>query len=150
MKKTLFLFGLLLFIGLSGQINAQKKKTSFNVDKNKLAVNGYDVVSYFTSDAPVLGTETYQTTYDGAIFHFANEANLKTFKKSPKKYIPQYGGYCAYGIAKGGKYAIDPLTFKITDGRLFLFYNKRGTNTLTLWNQDENQFLKAADGNWKE
>ena len=72
------------------------------------------------------------------------------FLKTPSNYEPQYGGWCAYAMgAKGTKVEIDPETFKIKDGKLFLFYHKLFTNTLLSWNKDEDNLNREADKNWK-
>ena len=72
------------------------------------------------------------------------------FKKDPTQYEPQYGGWCAYAMgSKGEKVPIDPETFKITNGKLYLFYNKFFNNTLTSWNKDEPGLMNKANGNWK-
>lgn len=149
MKTRNFLFALIFMLVAIGQTSAQSE-TMFSVNEQNIAVSGYDVVSYFTANKAMKGSESYQATHEGATFYFSSKKNLKTFKKDPNKYVPQYGGYCAYAVAKGGKYPVNPETFKIVEGRLFLFYNKDGTNTLTLWNKDEATFLKAADASWNK
>ncbi|MDB2385319.1 YHS domain-containing protein [Polaribacter sp.] len=118
--------------------------------KKGYVADGYDVVAYF-SDKAVEGKKEFTTSYDGVKYKFSTKENLEKFKKSPKKYIPQYGGYCAYAIgAKSQKVKIDPETYEIRDGKLYLFYNAWGTNTLTLWNEEGADQLKAkADKNWE-
>jgi len=84
-------------------------------------------------------------------FKFASQENLNTFKENPDKFLPQYGGYCAYAIAlKSKKVGINPETFEIRDGKLYLFYNSWGTNTLKLWKKNILKGLqKKADKNWE-
>lgn len=125
------------------------------IGKNKVAIGGYDVVSYFQGVAPKVGSSSYQFTHLGVIYYFANEANKSTFIKNPGAYLPQYDGYCAYAIGKQGKkVTIDPKTYKITDGRLFLFYNGStgfsGTqfNSLKPWVVEESELIKKSDANW--
>ena len=82
---------------------------------------------------------------------FANEPNLNKFKATPEKYEPVYGGWCAYAMGeKGEKVEVDPETFKILDGRLYLFYNSWGNNTLTKWNKNEKTLKMQGDQNWKK
>ncbi len=139
----------LLSIFLTISVFSQNKV--YNVKKGAVA-NGYDVVAYFSNMA-VKGTPKFSTTYDGVSFRFYSEQNLQTFKKNPKKYIPQYGGYCAYAIGKmnGKKVGINPKTYEIRDGKLYLFYNSWGTNTLKSWLKDNPEELrKKADENWSK
>lgn len=124
------------------------QKDNYNVKKGAVA-NGYDVVAYFSNKA-VKGRKKLSYTYDNVAFHFSSKENLNTFKSNPKKYVPQYGGYCAYAIGvKGEKVGINPKTFEIRDGKLYLFYNSWGTNTLKLWLDENPEELKEkADKNW--
>ena len=127
----------------------QKRVQSFNLEKG-LAVQGYDVVAYF-SGKPVKGNASIAAVYEGVRYHFANEANKEIFKKNAAKYEPQYGGWCAYAMgANGEKVEIDPETFKIVNGKLYLFYNKRFNNTLKTWNKDEQSLKAKADVNWSK
>lgn len=120
----------------------------YNVGKDKLAVEGYDVVAYF-EDKAIPGTNEHTTTHQGIHYRFSNAGNLKTFNSNPHKYIPKYGGWCAYAMAETGeKVEINPKTFKVIDGRLYLFYNKFFNNTLEKWNKNEKELLPKADNNW--
>lgn len=136
----------ILLVLISTTLVAQE----YNVKKGAVA-NGYDVVAYFSNKA-VKGNKQITTKYDGVSFRFSSKENLNSFKKNPKKYIPQYGGYCAYAIGKTGeKVNINPKTFEIRDGKLYLFYNSWGTNTLELWQKEGASELKSnADKNWKK
>ncbi|GAB5398496.1 MAG: YHS domain-containing (seleno)protein [Aureisphaera sp.] len=119
--------------------------------KNNYAAEGYDVVSYF-QDNPQKGDKQFSHTHEGVRYKFASQENLKIFQDSPDKYIPQYGGYCAYAIAKKGeKVGVNPKTFVITDGKLYLFYNSWGVNTLEKWNDEgSEQLQKEADKRWQD
>ncbi len=128
--------------------------TAQNIDynlKKGFVVNGYDVVSYFNNN-PMEGNKKYKATFEGVNYKFSSEKNLNEFNKNQKKYIPQYGGYCAYAIAvKSEKVSINPETFLIKDGKLYLFYNAWGTNTLNLWKQNnEEQLQETGDTNWEK
>ena len=115
------------------------------------AVQGYDVVSYFNKEAKE-GSKEFSTEHDGVKFYFSSKENLATFKKNPTKYIPQYGGFCAYAVgAYGKKVSINPETYEIRGGKLYLFYNKGNTNTLNLWvKEGPEELKKKADNNWKK
>ncbi|WP_439130140.1 YHS domain-containing (seleno)protein [Polaribacter sp.] len=123
---------------------------NYNLKKGFVAA-GYDVVSYFQNKAEK-GDNNFITKFDGVNFKFSSKENLEIFKKNPKKYIPAYGGFCAYAIGvKGKKVDINPKTFEIRDEKLYLFYNSWGTNTLQLWKDEGAAVLqKKADKNWKK
>lgn len=120
----------------------------YNLKKGYVA-EGYDVVSYF-SDTAAKGEKKYTAEFDAVKFKFASKKNLETFKSSPKKYVPAYGGYCAYAIGKKAeRVSINPETFEIRDGKLYLFYNSWGTNTFALWQEQGAEQMKVkADRNW--
>ena len=111
--------------------------------------NGYDVVSYFQK-GPKKGSSKFTFTYDGARFRFSSDANLNLFKANPEKYIPEYGGWCAYAIgAKNSKVPIDPETYEIRNGKLYLFYNAFFNNTHTSWLEEgADELIKKGDKNW--
>jgi YHS domain-containing protein len=108
------------------------------------AVGGYDAVSYF-SGAPVQGSGDFKTTWKDAEWRFASQANLDAFKASPENYAPQYGGYCAYAVAKGATAPGDPTVYKVVDGKLYL---NLSSSVQSLWVKDIPGFIKAADKNW--
>ncbi|MDO6743278.1 YHS domain-containing (seleno)protein [Tenacibaculum soleae] len=144
MKNLLFL----LFITSSFNLAAQK--TSYNTKKGFVA-EGYDVVSYFVNKKPLIGKKKFQTTYDGVKFKFSSEKNLQTFNESPTKYVPQYGGFCAYAVAeRNKKMYIDPKYYEIRDGKLYLFYNPWIGSALENWQEgDVEKRREKGDINWK-
>jgi YHS domain-containing protein len=137
---------LLLSLFFAASAIAQAKQ---NLNQKGVAVEGYDVVAYVKSNQAVKGKAQWAVSYQDAVYHFSNEANKETFKKNPAAYVPQYGGWCAYAMGKyGGLVEIDPETFKVVDGKLYLFYNKTFNNTLPLWNKDESNLKSTADKTW--
>lgn len=149
MKKVLFVSALIF--SLSSFVQAQDanlRKTQFNLEKG-IAIQGYDPVAYFTQNKAVEGDKANAVFYAGVTYYFSSAANKELFKKDPAKYEPQYGGWCAYAMgAKGEKVEIDPETFKITNGKLYLFYHSWTNNTLNKWNKDEQALKAKADANW--
>lgn len=121
---------------------------SVNSDKG-VAVGGYDVVSYFQVAGPQKESNQYAAQYGGHTYYFMNVQNKDIFLKYPDRYLPQYGGWCAYAMGKDGtKVDVDPKTYKVIEGKLYLFYNKFFNNTLNKWNQDEVKLKSKADKNW--
>ncbi|MFB9295422.1 YHS domain-containing (seleno)protein [Persicitalea jodogahamensis] len=117
--------------------------------KGGLAIEGYDPVSYFKGK-PVEGTKEFNKQYQGGTYRFASAQNQDEFAKNPDKYVPKYGGWCAYAMADGNKVSIDPETYKIIDGRLYLFYHTILSNTLRKWNEDEQNLHQKADAAWQK
>jgi YHS domain-containing protein len=152
MKQTR-LFTLALMLTLSvGFIFAQTddaRKKNYNIKKN-VAIEGYDPVSYF-DNKPREGKSNFALQQHGITYWFSSQANLSKFKISPEKYEPAYGGWCAYAMGETGeKVKIDPETYKIVEGKLHLFYNFWGNNTLNDWNKNENTLKAKGDQNWKK
>lgn len=148
---SVFAFLIALFCCVNSAYSQSKRLKHFNTKKSKLAIKGYDPVSYFTEGKATKGNPKIAHTYSGIVYRFKNAANRNAFKQNPAKYEPMYGGWCAYafGLDKPSKVDINPRTFKIIQGKLYLFYNKLGTNTLKLWNKDEAQLKTKADKNWQ-
>ena len=149
MKKLLFC--LLLSFSLFGfSQNTQQRTANFNVEK-KLAIKGYDPVAYFKLNKAVKGKPELAYMHDGIVYHFSSKENKDVFAKNPAAYEPQYGGWCAFAMGDyGKKVEVNPETFKITDGKLYLFYNAFLNNTLKDWNKDEKNLKAKADVNWKK
>ena len=132
-------------------------KKYFNLDENDLAMQGYDGVEYLDNQQAVKGKEDYVAIHNGVRYYFVNEQNRKTFEGSPEKYVPAYGGWCAFGLGmqdnngfSADKYAVDPQTFKVTGGRVHLFYNVGNYNALDYWEKDSIAIQKRAKEFWAD
>lgn len=152
MKNILILLFILSASVIRSSAQGQTvRKQQFNIEKSGLAIEGYDPVAYFNGNKPVEGKKDITATYEGITYRFASTQNRDEFNKNPSKYEPQYGGWCAYAMgAKGEKVEVDPETFKIVNGKLYLFYNKYFNNTLKSWNKDEARLKASADQSWKK
>lgn len=136
----------LLHANLNAQTNLRTK--NFNLD-NRVAIQGYDPVAYFTTGVATKGNKDLVAVAEGITYLFATTSNKELFLKDFKKYEPQYGGWCAYAMGfSGEKVEIDPATFKILNGKLYLFYHSWINNTLNKWNKDEINLKNKADKNW--
>ena len=149
MKLIPFLLAICLFsLASFAQDPGALRKKHFNLD-NGLAIKGYDPVTYFTQNKAVKGKKELAVFHQGILYYFSSVENKEAFKAAPFKYEPEYGGWCAYAMGNSGeKVSIDPETFKLLNGKLYLFYNRYFTNTLKDWNKNEAALKKNADVNW--
>jgi YHS domain-containing protein len=118
-----------------------------NLNKQNVAIEGYDPVSYFTG-YPVVGNPQITSTYGEATYYFTSEDNKAKFDADPEHYIPQYGGFCAVAVSEGKLVPVDPETYKVTDDKLYLFYNGEHGNTKPQWEADEATMKAKADTAW--
>lgn len=116
-----------------------------NLDRVGLAIRGFDPVAYFVEGKPVAGRNEIVATHAGATYRFASAANRDAFVAAPEKYLPQYGGYCAYAAALGKKADGDPQVWRIVGGRLYLNFNR---SIGERWSADEKGFIAKGDANW--
>ncbi|WP_298914716.1 YHS domain-containing (seleno)protein [uncultured Algimonas sp.] len=112
-----------------------------------LAVQGYDVVSYQTPGEPVEGLARFSADHDGATYRFSDQANLDAFTADPARFVPAYGGFCAYGVSKGKKFDADPEAYTVVDGRLYLNVSKRVRKT---WLKKRDAHIDQAETRWTD
>ncbi len=148
--KKIFLTVIIALVVMSVSAQTVSKRTSeFNLE-NKIAIQGYDPVAYFKQSKAMKGKKEWTAIYQGVEYHFSSVVNKELFLKTPTVFEPQFGGWCAYAMGDSGeKVEINPETFKILEGKLYLFYNAYFTNTLKSWNKDEANLKKKAESNWK-
>lgn len=112
-----------------------------------LALHGYDPVAYFTQGRPVRGEDGLAYVHDGAAYRFSSEEHRAAFEADPARYLPAYGGFCAYGVAVGKKFDGDPHFWRIEDDRLYLNLNREINETFL---EDVDGNIAQADDNWVE
>lgn len=110
-----------------------------------LAIHGYDPVAFFTEGKARLGDARYTVAHDDAAYRFVSEANQRKFERSPNRFLPQFGGFCAYGVAVGAKFDGDPRVFDVRDGKLFFNLNPEIQKT---WHADVDGNIRKADETW--
>lgn len=148
MKKILAILAVTILASAVAFAQEPLRKKHFNLESG-IAIQGYDPVAYFTKNKAVKGKKEFALSTQGITYYFSSAENKELFRSNPAKYEPEYGGWCAYAMgAKGEKVEVDPETFKIINGKLFLFYNQFFNNTLKDWNKDEVNLHKKADANW--
>ena len=140
MKRNIFLLCLVILTAIN--LSAQRSQVFV---KGGNAIQGYDPVAYFIESKPVKGTEQFSYQWNDATWIFANQQNLDSFKLSPEKYAPQYGGYCAYGVSEDHKSPTDPEAWTVVDGKLYLNYNP---TVKEYWNKDRAGRIEDANRNW--
>jgi YHS domain-containing protein len=150
MKKTILFILLSIVYTMSTAQTDQERKAHFNIENN-IAIQGYDPVVYIKSNKALEGKKELTASYKGINYRFSSKENLELFKQSPNTYEPVYGGWCAYAMGNSGeKVEVDPHTFKLIDGKIYLFYNFYFNNTLKSWNKMEAELKVKADKSWNK
>ena len=148
LKRTSLLLVSLLLVATAFAQEASVREKHYNL-KNDLAIQGYDPVSYFAGK-PKEGKSSITLKHKGTLYRLYSEANKKKFRAEPARYEPAFGGWCAYAMGNTAeKVKIDPETYKFVNGRLYLYYNFWGNNTLDDWNDDPVNLDAKAMKNWK-
>ncbi|MCV2359307.1 YHS domain protein [Paucibacter sp. TC2R-5] len=114
---------------------------------NVIGASGYDLTTYFSQEKPQRGNGNHVAEHDGVTYVFATDENKKTFLANPGKFLPQYGGYCAYGASVSKKFVSDPEQFDIVDGKLYLNLDSK---VRAIWLKDVPGRIKHGDDNWKK
>ena len=123
---------------------------SHNIPGHGVAIEGYSPVSYFDGKAEQ-GSAMFAVEHDGITYHLTNSNQVATFTKNPTKFVPAFGGWCAFGMAVQDKFPVDPTNFKIVDGQILLFLKNTGVDALEIWNgKSEQAVLKDARAHWKK
>ena len=148
-RKLVAAFALMSSLVIAGAANAGTEtniSSGLTIKGHGLAVHGYDVVAYFTKGEPTVGRAKYSAVHNDATYRFASKAHLEAFKKNPVKFVPQYGGYCAYGVSVRAKFDGDPRLWKIVNGKLYLNLNEDIQKT---WEKNIPGNIKKANRHWK-
>ena len=140
MKRFLLLF---LLIGTMPVL--AQTKTLINLDKQGVALQGYDPVAFFIDGRPVKGQAQFESKFNGAHYFFASAENKATFDATPAKYEPQFGGFCAYAASEGHTAPVKVDAFMIVNQRLLMQYDQ---DVKKKFQQDPQGRLAKADKNW--
>ncbi len=115
-----------------------------------VALSGYSPVSYLDQNRAEPGSPLYTAEHDGATYFLTSQSQVRAFKKNPEKYLPAYGGFCAFGCSVDSEFIPDPTSFKVIDGRTHLFLKNDEVNAKQLWNEASPLEVKSkADAYWK-
>lgn len=143
-KLNLFAAALLMVFGLTA-FGGSAVRAADGTEVATAGDGGYDVVSYFTESKPVRGNGRHTAEYQGVTYLFSSEQNKYTFEKDPQKYLPAFGGYCAYGVAREKKFWGDPEVWEIVDSTLYLNLDK---GIQQEWDKDKPGYITKANSNW--
>lgn len=142
MKLLILLIPLTLVLPLA----AYSEKSLVNTNFWGVALKGYDPVAFFAEGEAVKGSDDFTVDYEGATYKFSSDANRMTFLENPQKYLPAYGGYCAWAVSEKNSLApVDIATWQIIEGRLFLNYNR---SIKEKFNENVDAHIRKADQNW--
>ncbi len=130
---------------------AQDKMVN-NIDNSNIALQGYSPVSYLDLGLAQKGNKNFKSEYKKVVYYFTSEAQKSTFDKNPEKYLPQYGGFCAFGCYAGAKFRVDPNKFIVEGGKYFLYLNNVELDAKQLWlaEKDHKKLKSVADKNWQK
>jgi hypothetical protein len=136
-----------LMLGMAAVLPAfaQSKVDPVNKDGSGVAIKGYDPVAYFTQSKPVKGSASFTHQWMNSTWWFVSADDRDEFARTPEKYAPQYGGYCAYGVSQGHAVNIDPEAWAVIDGKLYLNYSKGVKKT---WSEAIPKHIEEANRNW--
>lgn len=140
-----------ILLSTTVSLNAQDKMAN-NVDNSNIILQGYSPVSYLDLGLAQKGSKEYKSEYNKIVYYFTSAEQKATFDKNPSKYVPQYGGFCAFGMYAGAKFRPDPNKFIVKDGKYFLYLYNLELDAKQLWlAENDHKKLKAtADTNWSK
>ena len=119
----------------------------YTLDGVGLGVHGVDPVVLSTANAVAEGDAAHTVVHDGVAYYFASAITVERFQADPDRYLPQYGGFCAYAVALGKKLDGDPRYADIVDGKLYLFVNAA---VYARYLADKENTLRTADEKWPQ
>jgi YHS domain-containing protein len=139
------LIGLIAVAVTVAATSADAPKPAINKGNDSVAIKGYDTVAYIVSRRAIVGSPKFEYSWSDATWRFASQANRERFMRDPKRYAPQFGGYCAWAISRGYTADVDPEAFQVVDGRVYLIYSK---SVQMRWEQDIPGNITKAEANW--
>jgi YHS domain-containing protein len=148
--KSFKVFVFTLIFALAANVGfAQNFKANHNTDDSKIALQSYSPVSYLDLGIAQKGVKEFKSIHDGLAYYFTSKEQKAKFDTTPTKYLPQYGGYCAFGVSVGAKFRADPNKFVVKEGKYFLFLYDIEVDAQQLWLDGKHDDLVAkSDVNW--
>ncbi|MDN5200276.1 YHS domain-containing (seleno)protein [Fulvivirgaceae bacterium BMA10] len=149
MKSIKNISTLLVVLFITTATFAQDKKAN-NIDNSNIALQGYSPVSYLDLGIAQRGVKEFKSEHDKVVYYFTSKEQKAKFDQNPNKYLPQYGGYCAFGVYAGAKFRPDPNKFIVKDGKYFLYLYNLELDAQQLWLAEKNhsKLVSVANNNW--
>ena len=149
MKRIILAF---TFLSIFATASIGQNNQANNIDNSNIALQGYSAVSYADLGLAQKGVKEFKSTYQDIVYYFTSKEQKASFDRNPSKYMPQYGGFCAFGIYAGAKFRVDPTKFISKNGAYFLFLNNLELDAKELWLNEKNHtgLVTTANKNWKK
>ena len=141
------LIAVALCVGVALPLVAQRYDRPYYANDNGVALERYDVVAYHLENEAIQGRARFRERWGGVTWYFANAENAALFAEDPERYLPQYGGYCAYAVAHNSLAPVDPEAFAVIDEKLYLNFSR---SVQRRWNRRRVQYIERGDLNWPE
>ncbi len=170
-RLTLFTFGMMLTLTLAGAsiANAHCDQCDSKPDKAcetcttcdnhaepanrytvQLGMSGYSPVSYLDQNKAEPGSPRFSATHEEVTYFFVSDRQREAFEKNPERYLPAYGGFCAFGCTVDSDFVPDPTSFQIINGKTHLFLKNEEVDAKALWSEgDKAELVKKADVYWE-
>lgn len=150
--KTIKNISILMVMALGINLAVAQDKKAYNIDNSNIALEGYSPVSYLDLGIAQKGLKEFKSEHDKVVYYFTDADQKKKFDKNPDKYLPQYGGYCAFGVYAGAKFRPDPNKFIVKDGKYFLYLYNLELDAQQLWLAENNhkKLMDKANENWNK
>ncbi|MCB0371738.1 MAG: hypothetical protein KDD31_01880 [Muricauda sp.] len=150
--KTIKNISILMVLTLSINLGVAQDKKAHNIDNSNIALEGYSPVSYLDLGIAQKGLKEFKSEHDKVVYYFTDADQKKKFDQNPGKYLPQYGGYCAFGVYAGAKFRPDPNKFIVKDGKYFLYLYNLELDAQQLWLAENNhkKLMDKANENWNK
>lgn len=151
MKNAISYFVIIIALFTVTIASGQDKKAN-NIDNSNIALQGYSPVSYLDLGLAQKGVKDFKSEYNKVVYYFTSAKQKDSFDKNPQKYLPQYGGYCAFGVYAGAKFRTDPNKFIVKNGKYYLFLYNIELDAQQLWLDQKNheKLAKKANENWRK
>lgn len=147
MLRAVLMLVAALLLAAPAQAGSGPKQSEISTDVNGHALKGHDAVAYHLERRPVKGTEDFAFEWKNAVWLFSSAENRDKFMADPERWAPQYGGYCAWGVAKDRVVGINPTIFRIFDDKLYLNLNMKVHKE---WLGSRGGFIARADSKWPD